>query len=643
MRTQGFAFGLAALLGAGTAQTQTFNNASLNGKYYFVHLQVTAAGGQATDARNLSGAMTFNGAGAYTYTGKLGVGPGVLAASTGQGTYTVSGSSGVTLANPIRGALQINARLSRDSGVVLGASTEATDNSNDIFIAFKAPTATVTNAVLNGAYTGATLQFPNGSSTAMKSAVVTLTPNGNGQFTRVTVVGHSADIAGGSGRNASQEATGSTYNISGDGSGSAAFGGAASLFSAGRELFVSQDGSYLLGYSTATGIRDIFIATKNFGAAATTAAMDGLYWLAELTVDGPSFSTASGGLNGASVIRRAYISERLHLDTRALDFSGINTFSVNPDSTGALGPLPVQGVNNMALGVSVSISGTARANTLVGAQIGTVNAVTTQYGIFFGVRAPEFTGTGVFLNPTGVVNSASFAPLPNPISPGGIFTILASSGLADSEATVTSFPLPTALGGASVAVNGQLVPIFAVPGPSRGVPLGSQINFQVPYGLTGNTARIQVKKGTTDSAEVTVPLAPTSPGIYSYAADAQSPIRGIITHVDGGLVTPQRPARPGDTVVMYVTGLGTLNPPVATGAANPSTLPLAQAVDPQIQILFGGVVATNVAFKGGAPGFAGLNQINVVIPVDVIGGNNVPVAISTSNAFTDLVDIAISF
>ena len=47
-------------------------------------------------------------------------------------------------------------------------------------------------------------------------------------------------------------------------------------------------------------------------------------------------------------------------------------------------------------------------------------------------------------------------------------------------------------------------------------------------------------------------------------------------------------------------------------------------------------------FIGGAPFFAGLNQINAVVPLTVIGGPTVPVAISTGNAFTDLVDIAIA-
>jgi uncharacterized protein (TIGR03437 family) len=92
-------------------------------------------------------------------------------------------------------------------------------------------------------------------------------------------------------------------------------------------------------------------------------------------------------------------------------------------------------------------------------------------------------------------------------------------------------------------------------------------------------------------------------------------------------------------VIIYLTGLGELKPAVATGAANPAS-PLATAGDRQIQVLFGGEIATSAPFVGGAPLFAGLNQINVVIPLNVPSGDN-PVAIATRNALADLVDIAI--
>ena len=65
------------------------------------------------------------------------------------------------------------------------------------------------------------------------------------------------------------------------------------------------------------------------------------------------------------------------------------------------------------------------------------------YEIYFGVQAPAQAGTGVFLNPLGVVNAASSAPAGNPISPGE-FVTLYGTGLAKSDqtavASVSGFP-----------------------------------------------------------------------------------------------------------------------------------------------------------------------------------------------------------
>ena len=67
------------------------------------------------------------------------------------------------------------------------------------------------------------------------------------------------------------------------------------------------------------------------------------------------------------------------------------------------------------------------------------------YEIYFGVQAPAPAGTGVFLNPLGVVNAASSAPAGNPISPGE-FVTLYGTGLAKSNQTATP-PYPLTLNG----------------------------------------------------------------------------------------------------------------------------------------------------------------------------------------------------
>jgi uncharacterized protein (TIGR03437 family) len=106
------------------------------------------------------------------------------------------------------------------------------------------------------------------------------------------------------------------------------------------------------------------------------------------------------------------------------------------------------------------------------------------------------------------------------------------------------------------------------------------------------------------------------------------------------VVSATNPARRGEAVQIYLTGLGAVNPAVADGAAAPAS-PLSTAVATIINVYVGGVPA-QVSFRGLAPGFAGLYQVNAVIPAGAPGGANVPLAIETADAFHDQVDIAIA-
>ncbi len=624
------AAGFMALIGVGAAFSQTLDNTSLNGKFYFVQLQVDASQGQSTGAQNLSGAITFDGQGGFAYSGSLGVDTDAAASVNGAGTYTLFPDGTVALTSPIRGTLQVLGGVSGDGNLLLGASPETSDGSNDLFIAIKAPADAVSDAVLSGSYTGASIEFPDGDSSAVKSAVVNLVAGGDGQFSGATVTGHDA---GQGSINVSQEAAGASYMLNADGTGTADFGAGASLLAGSRAIFVSQNGNYLIGASSTAGGRDLFVATKNFSTSASNAAFSGHFWIAELTVErrggAARFSAASGALNAIGD-GRLVLAERLHQDTTTLDFTTTSSYLVNSDSTGNLAATVTEGVNNMALGGTVTVGGTASPNSVVGAQIGAVDAVSDLDGVFFAIRAPVFSGDGVFLDPNGVVNGASFAPALNPIAPGAIVSLF-GSGLAPRQSSAESLPLPVSLEDVSVTVNGVPAPLFFVsPG---------QVNIQAPFGLTGDTATIAVTNGGERSNEVAVRLARSSPGIFAYA-DGQSMERGVILHADYSLVTPDQPAQPGETVLIWLTGLGGLLPAVPTGAANPGG-PLSSAIDPRIQIWFGDQIADKLTYAGGAPFFAGLNQINAVIPKTVRTGTNIPVAISTSDAFSDLVDLPI--
>ncbi|MEO8367863.1 MAG: SMP-30/gluconolactonase/LRE family protein [Candidatus Solibacter sp.] len=169
----------------------------------------------------------------------------------------------------------------------------------------------------------------------------------------------------------------------------------------------------------------------------------------------------------------------------------------------------------------------------------------------------------------GIVDGAGFSLPP---APGGIFSIYGANlaGALDQAATT---PLPTQLGGVTVTVNGAAVPLYFVsPG---------QINAQLPYDALPGPATLRI-----GAAAASVTIAAAAPAIFAAL-------------------------RQGTVAVAYVTGLGTVKPAVATGAAAPfDTLSYADA---KVTATIDGIPA-DVAFAGLAPGFIGLGQVNIAIP-----------------------------
>jgi uncharacterized protein (TIGR03437 family) len=100
------------------------------------------------------------------------------------------------------------------------------------------------------------------------------------------------------------------------------------------------------------------------------------------------------------------------------------------------------------------------------------------------------------------------------------------------------------------------------------------------------------------------------------------------------------PARPGDNISVFLTGLGKAT---RGGAANGTPLPtgLAAPADGnplyrtvlQPTVTIGGATAP-VSYSGAAPGFAGLYQINLQIPTGVRAGDEVPLTVAIPDAGT---------
>src|SRR6185437_1490378 len=102
-------------------------------------------------------------------------------------------------------------------------------------------------------------------------------------------------------------------------------------------------------------------------------------------------------------------------------------------------------------------------------------------------------------------------------------------------------------------------------------------------------------------------------------------------HSDGSLVNASAPARRGEFVSVYLSGLGATNPAVNDGAAAPSSEPFAR-ITGSVKVFIGGQPVAAPQFAGLAPGFAGLYQLNIQVPVTVDSGEQ-SLAVQTSEGF----------
>jgi len=256
-----------------------------------------------------------------------------------------------------------------------------------------------------------------------------------------------------------------------------------------------------------------------------------------------------------------------------------------------------------ALGATVKFSVPMVVNGKVYA--GTQNSLAA-YGLLSGVA-------------TSVSNAASGDA--SAIAPGSIASMY-GSGLAPSIGIANTFPVPATLGGASVSIDGVSAPLlYASP---------NQINFQVPFGVSGS-ATVTVTAGGLQTGTKTVPLRNTAPGIFLLAQGWAAAL-----NQDGSVNSQDDAAAPSTVIAVYATGLGAVSPPVATGAQAPAgSLSMVTA---EVTATIGGQPAA-VLFAGLAPGYAGLYQVNLMVPQ--LASGNYPLQISAGGVASNVATFGI--
>jgi uncharacterized protein (TIGR03437 family) len=141
-----------------------------------------------------------------------------------------------------------------------------------------------------------------------------------------------------------------------------------------------------------------------------------------------------------------------------------------------------------------------------------------------------------------------------------------------------------------------------------------QINFQVPWEVAGKaTAMIAVTNNTVTSPVVSVPVLAAQPAIFDYSVGSE--VFGAILHANFQLADTGHPAKAGEVVLIYCTGLGAVASPPADGSAGDGQV---TTVKPSVTM---GGTAAPVSFSGLAPGFVGLYQVNAQVPAGLSAGN----------------------
>ena len=276
-------------------------------------------------------------------------------------------------------------------------------------------------------------------------------------------------------------------------------------------------------------------------------------------------------------------------------------------------------------------------------------------------------GTAFAQSDLPVIGSAGYlAPVPLTVAPGQVMTMFLP-GLGNLVSGIVKAPagsLPTSLAGVSAVFrqgSDRPVPILEVQ------PIKTCTALAPPANSCGSTLAVTVQ--IPFNIEIVCPLcerpislipsqiAVTVNGVQGQFTDltavadqvhfltacdvimalSQSPLTPLpcapmVTHSDGKLVSAADPARSGEELSTYATGLGQTNPPQNTGVAAAiaaSTVttfaidfnyrPNVLATKPAGPSLTGAPSGVTPLFTGTTPGFVGLYQINFIVPAPPAG------------------------
>lgn len=271
---------------------------------------------------------------------------------------------------------------------------------------------------------------------------------------------------------------------------------------------------------------------------------------------------------------------------------------------------------------SASCSGTAVSSCSIG-QVGL-----TPGAIISGPVHGTFDATPVIRTSQGVISASAYGGF-SALAPGTWMEIYGTNlanvrsqtwGSADFKGNTG----PTTLGGTTVTIGGQPAFIDYVS--------PTQVNAQVPSNISPGSQPVVVTTPGGISAPYSIAVHVTEPGLLAPAVLDLKAGQYVVALFPDGVTFVLPPdsiagvasarAKPGDTIVFYGVGFGTVTPDSPAG----QIVTQSNRLNGNFQASFAGTPAT-VSFSGLTGGYLGLYQFNVVVP-SVAASDTVPLVFS---------------
>lgn len=229
------------------------------------------------------------------------------------------------------------------------------------------------------------------------------------------------------------------------------------------------------------------------------------------------------------------------------------------------------------------------------------------------------------LNPSGNLASVSAASYSRPVAQESIISAFGVK-LATTIQAAGTLPLPTSLAGTTVRVRDsagieRLAPLFFV---SAG-----QVNYLIPAGTASGMATVTITSGDGSISTGMVQVSGVAPGLFTLNQSGQGLPAALVLRAkaDGSqsyesISEPIDLGSPTDQVFLILFG---------TGIRFRSSLSAAI-------VTVGGEYA-QVSYAGAQPDFAGLDQVNVLIPRSLIGRGEVEVLLTADAQMANPVKI----